>query len=130
MIKKAKKMAKRGVKLLVFPEFSITGYTCNDLFLQDTLLRGAFEALEKYVEETKPLQMISVVGLPLEVSGRLYNVAAVVCEGEIQGIVPKSTIPNYGEFYEARQFASGENVNGDLTLPSGDVVDFGTSLMT
>lgn len=131
MIKKAKKMAKKGVKLLVFPELSITGYTCNDLFLQDTLLSGAYEALVKYVEATKKLPMVSVLGLPLEVNGRLYNVAAVVNEGVIKGIVPKSTIPNYGEFYEARQFASGENAHGDIITPSGweDAVDFGTNLL-
>ncbi|MCH5251404.1 MAG: NAD(+) synthase [Lachnospiraceae bacterium] len=122
MIKKAEDMAKQGVKLLAFPELSITGYTCNDIFLQDTLLDGAMEALQKYKEATAHLNLVSVVGLPLEHKGRLYNTAMVINKGKILGAVPKAHIPNYGEFYEARQFSSGQDVTADIVLPTGDAI--------
>lgn len=111
MVKIAGEMAAQGVKLLAFPEFSLTGYTCHDLFLQDMLLQGAERELFTYVKETKKLNLVSILGMPLEHRGRLYNVAVVICKGEILGIVPKSHVPNYGEFYELRQFApwQGEN---------------------
>ncbi len=111
MVKIAGEMAEQGVKLLAFPEFSLTGYTCHDLFLQDTLLQGAERELFTYVKETKKWNLVSVLGMPLEHRGRLYNVAVVICKGEILGIIPKSHVPNYGEFYELRQFApwQGEN---------------------
>ena len=92
MVDKAGKMADLGVKLLAFPEFSLTGFTCNDLFLQDTLLEGALQALKEYKEETKELDLVSVVGMPFLHRGRLYNVAAVVNRGKICGIVPRSHI--------------------------------------
>lgn len=113
LVEKAKEMVSQGVKVLVFPEFSLTGYTCSDLFLQDTLICGAQTALKQYVEETKALDLVSVVGMPLEHEGGLYNVAVVVNRGEVKGIVPKSYIPNYSEFYEARQFRSGQIKKSD-----------------
>lgn len=105
MVRKAGELAEQGVKLLAFPEFSLTGYTCHDLFLQDALLRGAERELFAYAGETKEYPLVSVLGMPLEHRGRLYNAAVVVCRGDVLGIVPKSHIPNYGEFYELRQFA-------------------------
>ncbi|MCH5265027.1 MAG: NAD(+) synthase [Lachnospiraceae bacterium] len=129
MIEKAKGLAGRGVKLLAFPELSLTGYTCNDLFLQDTLMQGAEQALFRYVQETEELPVVSVLGMPLEHRGRLYNTAVVVNRGKILGIVPKGHIPNYGEFYEARQFASGQNAAGLHEFSNGDVVEFGTRLL-
>lgn len=108
MIEKAREMSDRGVKILAFPELSLTGYTCSDLFLQDTLLRGALEALEQFARETAALDTILVVGLPMIHQGRLFNVAAVVFHGEVLGLVPKSHIPTYSEFYEGRHFAGGE----------------------
>lgn len=111
MVRKAGKMAERGVKLLAFPEFSLTGYTCHDLFLQDALLQGAERELFAYAEETKEYPLVSVLGMPLEHRGRLYNAAVAVCRGEVLGIVPKSHIPNYGEFYELRQFAPWQGDN-------------------
>ena len=108
ILNKAIELDKRGVKFLVFPEFSLTGYTCHDLFLQDSLEQGALRELLVLAEETKSLSMVMIVGLPLERQGRLYNVAAVVCGGKILGFVPKSHIPNYSEFYEKRWFASGD----------------------
>lgn len=95
--------AKKGVQLLVFPELCLTGYTCGDLFLQPTLLDSVCTAL-KAVADASPI--VSIIGLPLSVSGRLYNCAAVVGNGNIYGIVPKTHLPNYSEFYESRWFAS------------------------
>lgn len=132
LVKKAKEMAKKGVKILAFPELSLTGYTCSDLFLQETLLCGAQEVLRAYVEETSKLDMVSILGMPLAYDGGIYNVAVVVNRGEIKGIVPKTYIPNYGEFYEARQFRSGgEREKEQYRLPwCEDVtVPFGTKLL-
>ncbi len=112
MIKKAKEMADNGVKLLAFPELSVTGYTCGDLFLQDSLLQGVMNALKLYVDETKDLNMVSVLGMPWEHKSRLYNVAVVINKGTILAVVPKTNIPNYGEFQEARYFAAGSSDMG------------------
>ena len=98
---------EEGARILVFPELCITGYTCGDLFLQELLLRSAKEALLKIVEESKGMDGLFFVGLPLEVEGKLYNVAAGYSDGKLLGLVPKSCIPNYSEFYEARHFVKG-----------------------
>lgn len=95
------------VSVIVFPEMSITGYTCNDLFLQDTLLSDAQKSLATITEYTKGKNMLTVVGLPFEYCNKLYNVAAVIKDGVILGLVPKKYIPNYNEFYERRQFTEG-----------------------
>lgn len=95
------------VSVLVLPELCLTGYTCNDLFLQDTLLTSAQEALAKIADYTKNKEMLVTVGLPFEYCGKLYNTAAVINNGKILGLVPKKNIPNYNEFYERRQFAEG-----------------------
>ena len=94
-----------GVRVLVFPELSLTGYTCGDLFLSDGLLDGAEKALLTVAEHTKGKKMLVFAGLPLRANDRLYNCAAAICDGEILGITPKTAIPNYGEFYEARHFS-------------------------
>lgn len=109
MIEKAQKMSNKGAKVLVFPELCLTGYTCGDLFLQDRLLNGAMEGLERFATETKACDTLFSVGLPLLHRGRLYNVAAVVFHGEVLGLVPKSHIPTYSEFYEGRHFAGGDS---------------------
>jgi len=96
-----------GVRLLVFPELSLTGYTCGDLFLQQTLQAGALEALSDLVMFSRGFDMVLVFGLPLAFSGRLYNCAVVVYNGKILGVVPKRNIPNYQEFYERRWFSPG-----------------------
>ena len=110
IIEQAKQAAARGAHLIVFPELCLTGYTCGDLFLQRTLLDGALAALDTVRRETAPLNAAVVVGLPLVHQGKLYNVAAVLCGGHIEGVVPKQCIPNYSEFYEARHFTSGAGV--------------------
>lgn len=127
LVKKAKEMEQKGVKLLAFPELALTGYTCSDLFLQDTLLSGAEQALLDYVSETKELDLVSIVGMPLEHKGSLYNVAVVVDHGMIRGIVPKTYLPNYGEFYEARQFRPGFGEISWHLFPSGDMAPMGAN---
>lgn len=127
LVKKAKEMEQKGVKLLAFPELALTGYTCSDLFLQDTLLSGAEQALLDYVSETKELDLVSIVGMPLEHKGSLYNVAVVVDHGMIRGIVPKTYLPNYGEFYEARQFCPGFGEISWHLFPSGDMAPMGAN---
>lgn len=114
MIKKAQKLSADGVKILAFPEFSLTGYTCGDLFLQEPLLDGALVSLGKFAKATKQMDTVFIVGLPLVHQSRLYNVAAVVFAGKVLGLIPKSHIPGYSEFYEGRHFASGsvEYANG------------------
>ncbi len=101
----AKKAREAGVQLLALPELCITGYTCGDLFLQQTLLEGALEALKKIAKETAKLDMLLFAGLPVIHRSKLYNCAAAICGGEILGFVPKTHLPNYGEFYEKRWFA-------------------------
>jgi len=105
-----KDAAAQGVKVLALPELCITGYTCGDLFLQDTLLDGAELALGRILEETKELDMLTAVGLPVKYRNKLYNCATVIQNGEILGLIPKTHIPNYGEFYEARWFTSGDDM--------------------
>lgn len=125
IIKKAKELADQGVKLLVFPELCITGYTCGDLFLQDPLLDGAETELIKIAEATSELDMLFTVGLPLVHNNRLFNVVAVIKSGEILGLVPKSYIPGYSEFYEGRHFVSGDGIMTEHRLGEELHVDFG-----
>ena len=98
---------EQGIKLLVLPELAVTGYTCGDLFGQRALLDGALEALEAIITATGGTDLLLVLGVPLEAEGRLYNCAAVIQGGELLGVVPKRNIPNYSEFYEARNFTPG-----------------------
>ncbi|MDD6484424.1 MAG: NAD(+) synthase [Clostridiales bacterium] len=107
IIKAVRLAAGEGAKLIVFPELCISAYTCSDLFLQRTLLDGVKDALLKIAKETADCDIISVVGAPVEYGGELYNCGAVINRGEIKGLVPKTNIPNYGEFYEARHFSPG-----------------------
>ena len=115
---------KQGVKVLCLPELCLTGYTCGDLFLQDTLLCGAEEGLQTILEATRNLDMVTVLGLPVRYKwdNKLYNCAAVIQSGEILGLVPKTYLPNYGEFYEQRWFASGAGVETSVDL-CGETVD-------
>ena len=105
-----------GVNLLVLPELALTGYTCGDLFGQDTLLAGALDALEVITAATQGSSLVLVVGLPLEVKGRLYNCAAVLQGGKVLGVVPKRNIPGYGEFYETRNFTPGPGTVQDCRI--------------
>ncbi|MGE4276151.1 MAG: NAD(+) synthase [Lawsonibacter sp.] len=119
--------AEQGVKVLCLPELCVTGYTCGDLFLQDTLIRGAETALGTVLEATKEIDLLAVVGLPVRHRGKLYNCAALLCRGELLGLVPKINLPNYTEFYEARWFASGAGLDHDNISFCGRDTVIGTS---
>lgn len=120
-IELARKAKDEGAKVVVFPELVLSGYTCQDLFLQETLIRECLKGLVKYVEETSGFDIISFIGLPYEKDGKLYNVAAVVSRGSILAMVPKKNLPNYGEFYEARHFAPGMERVEYVTDPKDEV---------
>lgn len=116
IIKMVREMEAEGARVMVFPELCITAYTCGDLFWQENLLEEAKVQLMRIAEETADVDAIIFVGLPLEYKGKLYNVAAGLNHGEILGFVPKTYLPNYNEFYEARYFTSGEDVDGTVTI--------------
>ena len=124
----AQQAARRGVELVAFPELAVTGYTCADLFLQPALLDAADEALGEIMRQTRKLPLALIVCLPLRHEDRLYNCAAVVAQGRLLGVVPKSYIPNYAEFYEARWFASGAGIEEERITAAGQEADFGTEL--
>ena len=133
IIRLAKEAAGNGAKIIVFPELCITGYTCGDLFLQELLLESAKETLLQIIRETRELDALIFAGLPWEKEGKLYNVAAVFQGGKLLGLVPKTCIPNYGEFYELRHFARGNQEADAVWTDSGDgerdYIPFGTRLL-
>src|SRR6266849_5131889 len=125
-----KRAEAEQVAVVLFPELSLTGYTCGDLFHQTVLQRSALAGLEKVVEEGSSLfSGVAVVGLPLLVDDRLFNIAAVVHAGRILGIIPKSFLPNYKEFYEERWFAPGANLPTRPIEILGQKVPFGPNLL-
>ena len=105
-----------GIKIAVFPELCITGYTCQDLFRQDRLLEEAREALVRITKFSGYMDCIFFVGLPLRVGGKLYNVAAAISRGRILGLVPKTCLPYYNEYYEARYFRSGKDLDTSIRI--------------
>ncbi|MCR5255436.1 MAG: NAD(+) synthase [Acetatifactor sp.] len=115
-------------KIIVFPELVLTGYTCNDLFLQPLLLQKASEGLSKVVKATSGHDSLVFVGLPLEKDGRLYNVAAVISDGELLGFVTKRMLPTYAEFYEERHFTEGP-VSPEYVLFEDSEVPFGSNIL-
>ncbi|AMV28985.1 Glutamine-dependent NAD(+) synthetase [Gemmata sp. SH-PL17] len=120
----------QGVNLLVFPECGLTGYTCHDLFHLASLQRAAEEALAKVVEKGATVfRGVAVVGLPLAIEGQLFNCAAVIHAGKVLGIVPKTYLPNYKEFYDARYFCPADNANFSAASCAGQSVPFGTNLL-
>ena len=114
--------AEKGVKLAVFPELGLTGYTCGDLFFQPSLLDAAWEALLELCEKSRQLDIVWVCGLPVSYGGKLYNCAAVVCHGKVLGFVPKTCLPNYGEFYEQRWFMPAPEEPFFIEMDSGPVL--------
>lgn len=120
---------ENGARILVFPELCITGYTCSDLFWQTLLLREAKTALLEIVRASTGMDGLFFVGLPMEVNGKLYNVAAAFSDGELLGLVPKKHIPNYNEFYEARHFTSAPAGYTYGEWPGENPVPFGTDLI-
>ena len=116
---------KAGVKVLILPELGLTGYTCGDLFYQDTLLQGAEEALKTVLEATRNLEVVTAVGMPLRVNNKLYNCAIIIQNGKVLGVVPKTHLPNYGEFYEKRWFSPAPKEIERLPLLGLESVTFG-----
>lgn len=128
IIKQMDEAAEAGAKIIVFPELCITGYTCSDLFLHDILLNSAKKALVEIAEHTKNLDALVFVGVPIAVGGELYNVAAALNHGNILGFTTKSFLPNYGEFYEMRQFRPGPK-KAEKILFGGKEIPFGPQLL-
>ena len=121
--------ARAGAVLVGFPELGLSAYTCDDLFHQRSLLDACVDALATVVQASKGCAAAAVVGLPLRVDHLLFNCAAVVHDGRVLGVVPKSYLPNYGEFYEARQFNPADHaVSSEITL-LGERVAFGSDLL-
>ncbi len=122
IIKNIKLMDQEGVSIIATPELSITGYTCADLFFQDVLLKDTIDGLKRILEETKDLNIISIIGMPLKCDNQLFNVATVINKGKILGIVPKTYIPNYNEFYEKRWFRTSHSlISKNIKLLNHDV---------
>jgi NAD+ synthase (glutamine-hydrolysing) len=125
----AARVEAEGVDLAVFPELCLTAYAIDDLLTQQTLLDAARDALARVVTATERMRSVLIVGLPLERNGRLYNCAAVVTQGRVLGVVPKSFLPNYREYYEKRWFAAGAGIVGETIELGGVEVPFGTDLL-
>lgn len=121
--------SSKGVRVLAMPELGVTGYTCGDLFEQPLLLKKAEEAVTAIAKATAALATAFAVGCPVASGGRRYNCAVMIAGGKVLGIVPKSHIPNYGEFYEKRWFDSGSQVKGGSVIFGGREVPFGTDLL-
>ena len=137
LAREARTLSQRGCRLVVFPELSLTGYSCADLFHTSVLLDAAMKGLGDLIQATQDLPSVLVVGLPLRVQDRLYNVAAVLAKGRILGLVPKTYLPNSAEFYERRWFSPAHTLNasslrlhdqevaiGDLLFEALDVPGF------
>lgn len=112
----------KGVEIIVFPELSITGYSCQDLFLQQLLIEQSEVAVMQLLDFTRKLDIICIVGAPVNISGSLYNCAIVIQHGVIVGMVPKTYLPNYGEFYEKRWFSSSKNLQPTDIRYAGNTV--------
>ncbi len=122
MLRCAVSGAEAGVDLLVFPELSVTGYTCADLFYQDALLDGALKGLTDFLVQSAALETLLVVGVPLRIESLLLNCAVVCRSGRVCGVVPKIHLPNTREFYEQRWFSSGADLHAaSVALPGGEV---------
>lgn len=123
------KASQSGAEVIVFPELCITGYTCGDLFSLQTLLSEARKALARIVEQTRKCNAVCVVGMPLDVDNALYNTAVVFCRGTVYGIVPKTYIPSYEEFYETRWFTSSTQAKERSITVCGQEAAFGTDII-
>jgi NAD+ synthase (glutamine-hydrolysing) len=129
IIEELNKVRDEKVEAAVFPELSITGYTCGDLFFQELLLRDCENALERIVDHSTDMDMVIAVGAPVKKGGMTFNCAVVINRGRILGIVPKTFLPNYNEFYEKRWFASGGGIVDETVEYCGMKVPFGTDLL-
>ncbi len=134
VIRLMRQAGEEQAKIIVFPELCLTGYTCGDLFLQNSLLQEARRQLSVILEETRELDIAGFIGLPWQQDGKLYNVAAAVHRGKLLGLVPKTNIPNYSEFYEARHFVPGSKKPvwvrwEDCQVPLGSCLLFSCATM-
>src|SRR5688572_23586884 len=120
---------QRHVDLMVFPELGLSAYAIDDLVMQDALLDGAEAAIAKLLEASRALQPVCIVGAPVRRNQRLYNCAVVIARGRILGVVPKSFLPNYREYYENRWFAPGAGIAGLEVHLAGQLAPFGTDLL-
>ena len=128
VLAQARELAADGVALAVFPELCLTGYSIEDLLLQDPVLNAADEAVGRVADGAADLDTVLVIGAPLRSLHRIYNCAIVIHRGEILGVVPKSYLPTYREFYERRQIAPGDDVTGEIRVAGVDV-PFGPDLL-
>ena len=128
MLPLIKGVASSGAQIIALPELCITGYTCSDLFSQDRLIESAEAALGRLILECADIGALVIVGLPVRVRGRLFNCAAAFQNGRLVGVVPKSYLPNYNEFYEKRHFVSGLDTPCDTVTLCGQEVPFGNML--
>ena len=129
IVKMLRKADKEGVSIVTTPELALTGYTCGDLFLQDDLLNKSEEALDFILKETDNIDIISIIGMPIRCNNQLINSAVVISKGNILGIVPKTHIPNYSEFYEKRWFTSSMDLRIDEVNLLGKKVPISTKLI-
>jgi NAD+ synthase (glutamine-hydrolysing) len=121
--------AREKALLAVFPELGLSAYSCDDLFHQQALIEGAEEALAALLRRSRNLPLAATVGLPVAVDGLLYNCAAVICQGRLLGVVPKSYLPNYREFYEGRQFTPADAARRKEVRLAGQLAPFGADLL-
>ena len=129
IVKMIRKADKESVSIVTTPELALTGYTCGDLFLQDELLDEVEKALSIILEDTKDLDIISIIGMPIRCNNQLLNTAVLIEKGNIIGIVPKSYIPNYSEFYEKRWFTSSFDLRVSEVKLLDQVVPISTKLL-
>ncbi|MGC3965291.1 MAG: NAD(+) synthase [Rhodocyclaceae bacterium] len=125
----ARECSERGAAVAVFPELCLSGYAIDDLLLQDVLLDAVEAALVQLAEASRDLLPLILVGAPLRHGHRLYNTAVAIHRGRLLGVVPKTYLPNYREFYERRHFASGAGIEGEAIVIGGVAVPFGTDLL-
>ena len=128
IIKNIFEACESNTKIIVFPELSITGYTCHDLFLQDILIKKAEEALWEILKKTSDTDALIFIGFPLSYECKLYNTAVIIKSGRVLAVVPKTNLPEYGEFYETRHFAKGFGYPVEVTL-CGQRAPFGTNIL-
>lgn len=128
IIAMARELATKHVRIAVFPELCITGYTCGDLFHNDLLLETAEKAIKKLLNESRTFSSTIIVGVPVRLHTALYNCAAVICNGELKALVPKTYIPNYNEFYEKRWWTSGLNIDTAIEF-AGQKVPLSTATL-
>ena len=119
----------KGVQIIAFPELCITGYTCGDLFAQQLLLEEAEMGLIQILNNTRQMDIISILGMPVALNGVLLNAAVVIQKGKVLGIVPKTYLPNYKEFYEKRWFTSACDVAENSVRLCGQIIPMGRDLL-